>query len=56
MDLFSSDYIKILKYIDNKDLHQNHINNSKSFILKNFQKSLFNNNLKKVIKDLDKKT
>jgi glycosyltransferase involved in cell wall biosynthesis len=46
----------ILKYIDDKDLQQNHLNNSKSFILKNFQLSSFNNNLKKVIKDLVNKT
>ena len=46
----------ILKYIDDKDLQQNHINDSKNFILKNFQISSFNYNLKKVIKDFVNKT
>ena len=44
----------ILKYIDNKDLQQKHINESKKFILKNFQLSSFNNNLKELITDIVK--
>ena len=44
----------ILKYIDNKDLQQKHINESKKFILKNFQISSFNNNLKELITDIVK--
>ena len=50
----SSDLIS--KYIDDKDLQQININNSKSFVEKNFQKSSFNNNLKKIISDLVNKT
>ncbi len=46
----------ILKYIDNADLQQNHVSDSKSFIEKNFQISSFNNNLKKTITDLVNKT
>ena len=46
----------IFKYIDDKDLQQININNSKSFVEKNFQKSSFNNNLKKIISDLVNKT
>ena len=42
----------IIKYIDDNDLKQNHINDSKSFVEKNFQISSFNNNLKKLITDL----
>ena len=42
----------IIKYINDNDLKQNHINDSKSFVEKNFQISSFNNNLKKLITDL----
>ncbi len=46
----------IIKYIDDNDLQQNHVNDSKSFVEKNFQISSFNNNLKKLITDLVNKT
>ena len=46
----------ILKYIDEKDLQQNHVNDSKRFVEKNFQISSFNNNLKKLITNLVNKT
>lgn len=46
----------ILKYIDEKDLQQNHVNDSKRFLEKNFQISSFNNNLKKIITNLVNKT
>ena len=46
----------IIKYIDDNDLQQNHVNDSKSFVEKNFQISSFNNNLKKLIIDLVNKT
>ena len=46
----------IIKYIDDNDLQENHINDSKSFVEKNFQISSFNNNLKKLITDLVNKT
>ena len=42
----------IIKYIDDNDLQQNHINDSKNFVQKNFQINSFNNNLKKLITDL----
>ncbi len=45
----------ILKYIDDKDLQQKNIDNSKSFVETNFTISSFNNNLKKLITDLVKK-
>ena len=46
----------ILKYIDDKDLQKKNINDSKSYVIKNFQISLFNNNLKKLITNLVNKT
>ena len=46
----------ILKYFDDKDLQQININNSKNFVEKNFHISSFNNNLRKIITDLVKKT
>ena len=46
----------ILRYIDKKDLHQNHVSDSKRFVEKNFQISSFNDNLKKIITDLVNKT
>ena len=46
----------ILNYIDDTDLQQNHVNDSISFVEKNFQISSFNNNLKKIITDLVNKT
>ena len=46
----------ILNYIDDSDLQQNHLNDSKSFIEKNFQIGSFNDNLKKIITDLVNKT
>ena len=46
----------ILKYIDEKDLQQNHVNDSKRFLEKNFQINSFNNNLKKIITNLVNKT
>ena len=46
----------ILKYIDDIDLQQNHVNDSISFVEKNFHISSFNNNLKKIITDLVNKT
>ena len=46
----------ILNYIYDSDLQQNHLNDSKSFIEKNFQIGSFNNNLKKIITDLVNKT
>ena len=42
----------IIKYIDDKDLQQKNIKDSKSFVEKNFQINSFNNNLKKLITDL----
>ena len=46
----------ILKYIDDKYLQQKNVSDSKNFVEKNFQISSFNNNLKKLITDLVKKT
>ena len=46
----------ILNYIYDSDLQQNHLNDSKSFIEKNFQIGSFNNKLKKIITDLVNKT
>jgi glycosyltransferase involved in cell wall biosynthesis len=46
----------IMKYIDDKDLQQNNIKDSKSFVEKNFQISSFNNKLKKLITELVNKT
>jgi len=46
----------ILEYINDKNLQQKNIIDSKKFIEKNFQLSSFNNNLKKLITDLVKQT
>jgi glycosyltransferase involved in cell wall biosynthesis len=46
----------IIKYINDKHLQQKNIIDSKRFIEKNFQLNSFNNNLKKIITDLVKKT
>ncbi len=46
----------ILNYIDDTDLQQNHVNDSISFVEKNFHISSFNNNLKKIITDFVNKT
>ncbi len=46
----------ILKYIDDKYLQQKNVSDSKNFVKKNFQINSFNNNLKKLITDLVKKT
>ena len=46
----------IIEYIDDKDLQQKNIKDSKNFVEKNFQISSFNDNLKKIIIDLVNKT
>ena len=46
----------ILKYINDKHLQKKNIIDAKRFIEKNFQLNSFNNNLKKIITDLVKKT
>jgi len=46
----------ILNYIDDTEIQQNHVNDSKRFVEKIFHISSFNNNLKKIITDLVNKT
>ena len=52
LDIISLKLGDSIKYIDDNDLQQNHINDSKNFVQKNFQINSFNNNLKKLITDL----